>query len=157
MRICQLAALAIGIGILTGCATQSGSASGPKTSCRAPSCSVSVVATIQTNPRSCKLDVTPPTLDLSGGQLTQQTIVWTLTVSVNGAQIPVTFSDTAIQFGSNASSVMSAPTISPNSVSVTYTRPSQGGNTYTYGVNADAQIANVIIAHLCSTDPWVVD
>jgi hypothetical protein len=149
MRIGQLAALAIGIGVLTGCVTRPWDPSFPRTSCKDPTCTVSVVVAYTTNPFTCKIEVNPEVLDLRGGPAIQ-TLKWTVT----GAKWSDKVDKLPINFGWNANSVMSPPVISGDylSATVTYTRPSTGGNHYAYGVNL-----LTVIGEICRLDPWVVD
>lgn len=151
MRIGQLAALAIGIGVLTGCATRLGALFVEPTPCPDPICQVSVNVTHTSNPfKLCSIDVQPQKLKVGVGPQEVQTIRWT--VSGLGSWPPVSGPLPPIKFDSNAESVMSLPELSGNSVSVKYTRPRTLGHTYGYDVNVLTELQKI-----CSLDPWVVD
>lgn len=145
MRIGQLAAITIGIGVLTGCPINVWDPSLPKTPCTTAACQVNVVATVTLVPFSCTIDVQPKVLDVSGDALVQ-TITWTFTFDKEA--IPI--GPLPIVFDSNAQSVITNPVTSSNSITFKYKRPSTGGNHYGYAVTLPA-------SGKCSTDPWVVD
>ena len=149
MRIVRLAALAIGIGILTGCATRPWDPSAQRTYCEAASCPVSVAVTVTSlNPLKCNIDVRPEYLDVSRGDSTK-TITWTLTVQGYDGRWP----ESGIQFDPNAASVLTFSGIEGNKLSFTYKRRTGVHDHYGYGVNALVGSSDL----KCSSDPWVVD
>ena len=158
MHIGRFAALAIGMGLLAGCTTPTSVTTTGKqyptnpvvTPCDSAACPVKVTVTFQTEPFSCTITVDPPIYDLSKGPATK-TISWTLT-NPNADWPPWSGLFLPIQFGSNAASAFSNPTVSGSTVSVTYVRPT-GSHQYAYGVNARHRV----LQKFCSIDPWLVD
>jgi hypothetical protein len=162
MRIGRLIPLVIGIGLLGGCNTSSVRMDAmtpkplptnppPAVLCSSSNCTVTVTVTIDVPTRQCLIKVDPLILKLTGGPT--QTITWTLSPPLVRWPNPLTDLHLPIQFDSTAVGVFSNLTISPNSVSVTYTRPPALGNTYGYGVNTKTTLPRPI----CSIDPFIAD
>jgi hypothetical protein len=124
----------------------------PATSCRDLVCKVSVTVAIIPPPHfSCAITVTPAILDLSGGP-SSQTIEWTLTTS--GFKWPAPADGyLPVQFEPSAQGVISNLSISGDSLTITYTRPSTGGHRYGYGVNTK----HPLLGRFCNIDPWIQD
>jgi hypothetical protein len=148
MRIRQLAALAIGVGVLTGCVITPFDPTAPQTPCPGSSCPVSVAVTATFNPFECNIVVQPDYLNVSAGP-EQKTITWTLTV--NGR--PVNWPESGIKFDPNAESVVVFSEISGNLLSFTYRRRTGVHDHYGYAVNVRLPSRGI----KCSLDPWVVD